>query len=70
MRFKSGGDTIDCRKSEIELGSLHEQSALPYDRGPVGGGSGKSLKKIFLPFIQRNPLKRLDPDERIQGNPR
>ena len=34
------------------------------------GGSGKSLKKISLPFIQRNPLKRLDPDERIQGNPR
>jgi hypothetical protein len=38
--------------------------------GPSGEARGKSLKKIFLPFIQRNPLKRLDPDERIQGNPR
>ena len=38
--------------------------------GLSGEARDKSLKKIFLLFIQRNPLKRLDPDERIQGNPR
>jgi hypothetical protein len=39
--------------------------------GPVlGARRGESLKKIFLPSIQRNPLKRLDSDERIQRNPR
>jgi hypothetical protein len=38
--------------------------------GSVSEARGESLKKIFLPFIQHNPLKTLDPDERIQGNPR
>jgi hypothetical protein len=32
--------------------------------------SGGSRKKIFLQFIPHNPLKKLDSDERIQGNPR
>jgi hypothetical protein len=31
--------------------------------------SGKSGAKNFSEFISRNPLKSLDSDERIQGNP-
>jgi hypothetical protein len=31
--------------------------------------SGKSARKNFPRFISRNPLKSLDPNERIQGNP-
>src|ERR1700722_13485992 len=34
-----------------------------------GEPSRKSLSKIFPSIFPCNPLKRLDPDERIQGNP-
>jgi hypothetical protein len=33
------------------------------------GSEGGSLEKFILTFIPHNPLKRLDSDERIQGNP-
>jgi hypothetical protein len=34
-----------------------------------GEASRKSLSKIFPSIFPCNPLKRLDPDEEIQGNP-
>jgi hypothetical protein len=69
--MKVGRATIDCKKSEIELGSPNGRILLflrPY--ASVARGEGESLDKFFLPFFPHNPLKRLDSDERIQGNPR
>jgi hypothetical protein len=47
-------------------------SALPYglDRRSRRGAMGKGGRKILPAKTPRNPLKRLDSDERIQGNPR
>jgi len=36
---------------------------------PEAGGPAAGPAKIFLPKFPRNPLIRLDSDERIQGNP-
>ena len=68
--------TISCTKSEIKLSSSHERLRLFRMVSIVGfrpGGSKarqKSAEKIFAAKIPRNPLKSLDSDERIQGNPR
>src|SRR5258707_13912480 len=48
--------------------------AFPYAKimGPRSHGSETAAKgraKFLSAKIQRNPLKMLDPDERIQGNP-
>jgi hypothetical protein len=47
-------------------------SALPYglDRRSRCGATGKGGRKIFRTKTPHNPLKSLDSDERIQGNPR
>src|ERR1700722_4217973 len=47
-------------------------SALPYglDRRSRRGAMGKGGRKILPAKTPRNPLKSLDSDERIQGNPR
>jgi hypothetical protein len=46
--------------------------ALPYglNRGFQPVAPREAVEKIVPPFILRNPLISLDPDERIQGNPR
>jgi hypothetical protein len=61
-----------CRKPETELRSSHEQCSRSEWlrtrafrlRTPRGD------KKKFCAILPRNPLKSLDSDERIQGNPR
>ena len=67
--------TISCRKSEIRLSLPHEQScasAWPRPQAPVPAlrTPGKRAEKKYSRFKLRNPLKSLDSDERIQGNPR
>ena len=66
---------FDCRKSENELSSSHEQScasACPRTAGAsldASAAAAKGREKFLSAKIPRNPLKRLDSDERIQGNP-
>jgi hypothetical protein len=64
-----------CRKSENRLSSSHEQfcpSAWPRPQAPVAAplNARGRRAKIFFAKTPRNPLKSLDSDERIQGNPR
>jgi hypothetical protein len=64
-----------CGKSEIELSSAHEQfGASACQRRQASASApptlGKTAQKNLLAKIHRNPLKSLDSDERIQGNPR
>src|ERR1700722_17192305 len=67
--------TISCRKSEIWLSLPHEQS-VPSPCPNRGQPSrrifrdDKSARKNFSQVFSRNPLISLNPDERIQGNPR
>jgi hypothetical protein len=66
--------TISCRKSETELSLRHEQScasAWPRPRAPFPAlvTPRKRAEKKIPRFKLRNPLKSLDSDERIQGNP-
>jgi hypothetical protein len=49
------------------LARSHAKTAAP--RRDDSNTSGKSARKNFSAFISRNPLKSLDSDERIQGNP-
>jgi hypothetical protein len=69
------GAAIYCRKAEIELSLPHDQS-VPLRRPrssaavpTVLARGQKGATKFTSAKIQRNPLKRLDSDERIQGNP-
>jgi hypothetical protein len=70
----SGQMTNSCRKLEIRLSLPHEQSwvsawprpQLPF-RWVLPRGAGR--KKYLSRHKSRNPLKSLDSDERIQGNP-
>jgi hypothetical protein len=64
--------TTSCGKSENQLGSPHERSRASHglDGTLNARREGKSERKKFSRFIPRNSLKRLDSDERIQGNPR
>jgi hypothetical protein len=70
------GARISCRKSETRLSSPHEQSCVsapPQPRAVAPGASSPGAQGAMkqLPrFMPRNPLKNLDSDERIQGNPR
>jgi hypothetical protein len=62
---------IYCRKSEIRLCSPDEQSCASTAGSPPAdaAATAKGREKFPSAKIQRNPLKRLDSDERIQGNP-
>jgi hypothetical protein len=67
--------TIPCRKAETRISSPYEQSCAsacpkPWALFRHGSGHGKAPRKKFLRFCPHNSLKRLDSDERIQGNPR
>ena len=69
-----GATAISCRKSEIGLSLPRDQScasAWPRPQAPVPAlrTQGEGLRKKFPRFMPRNSLKRLDSDERIQGNP-
>jgi hypothetical protein len=71
----NGRAAIPCGKSEIELSLRHDQS-VPFRKTKIvarrshGSGAGaKGREKFLSAKILRNPLKRLDSDERIQGNP-
>jgi hypothetical protein len=44
-------------------------TAHPERRSSEGGGGEGNGKNFFAPGGQRNPLKRLDPDKEIKGNP-
>jgi hypothetical protein len=44
-------------------------SAFPHCQAFGGSRRGKSDEKISFATNPRNPLKSLDSDERIQGNP-
>src|SRR5580700_10325133 len=65
---------MSCRKSETEVSLRHEPSSLS-QRQIVGQPlrrllrDEKSGRKKYFSFYPRNPLKSLDSDERIQGNP-
>jgi hypothetical protein len=67
--------TKDCRKSEIKLNLLYEQSCAfafqdQWFAPPRCERRGESAKKKLATKIPYNPLIRLVSDERIQGNPR
>jgi hypothetical protein len=68
--------TIACRKSEAPVSSPHEQfRASVWPRPPLPSRRlaapwEKAARKILPTKTPRNPLKSLDSDERIQGNPR
>jgi hypothetical protein len=69
------GAAIYCGKSEIGLSLRHDQS-VPFRQAKIvgrrshGSGAGaKGREKFLSAKIPRNPLKMLDSDERIQGNP-
>jgi len=78
LRRVAGGTfatTISCGKSEFRLGCAHDNPALFHSK--TAGRRFPRLSRddlngrIFVaPFTPRNPLKSLDSDERIQGNPR
>ena len=59
------------QKIRNRLSLAHEQSCLSacQDRWLPSQRQGKGLRKIFPAKGSRNPLKSLDSDERIQGNP-
>jgi hypothetical protein len=67
--------TINCRKSEARVSLAYDDLALSpcRDRGlPMLGAANvqESAQKKTSSLFPRNPLKSLDSDERIQGNPR
>jgi hypothetical protein len=66
--------TTSCRKSETKLSMPMNNLALPHAKmlAPVPPlrTREKSPRKNFPRFKPRNPLKSLESDERIQGNPR
>ena len=67
--------TISCEKQKARYALPHDQSRLPHrpdhERSAPGAVPAKEEReKNLLRLVPRNPLKSLDPDERIQGNPR
>src|ERR1700733_9077613 len=68
--------TISCRKSEIRVSLPHEQSCasawpkIACFRPGVLSTPEKGARNFLSAKKPRNPLKSLDSDERIQGNPR
>jgi hypothetical protein len=71
-REKAVQTTINCRKSETKLSLRHEQSCPPHGLGrrlPSRPSTPGRLEKNHSAKNPRNPLKSLDSDERIQGNP-
>src|SRR5580704_2516574 len=67
-RFRT---TIDCRKPETRVSLAYEQSCSSISGPPARSGAFKATmgSEINSRFSPCNPLKRLDSDERIQGNP-
>jgi hypothetical protein len=70
----TGCTAIRCRKSETGLSLTNEQFCVSSccDRSRPFRGfcrCGKGRKNFIFSKIPHNPLKRLDSDERIQGNP-
>jgi hypothetical protein len=65
-----------CGKTEFNISSRHDESCPSAGRDcefPVPRRQllrAKGLRKKRVSFMLRNPLKSLDSDERIQGNPR
>src|SRR5271167_1489998 len=65
-----------CGKQQTKVTLPHEQSCDSEDHRPQAlvpvplNAMEKGLRKKFPRFKPRNPLKSLDSDERIQGNPR
>jgi hypothetical protein len=64
--------TTSCRKSETKLSLPMNNPALPHAKNASSrlNAEGRSARKKLPHFNPRNPLKSLDSDERIQGNPR
>jgi hypothetical protein len=69
------GAAIYCGKSQIGLSLRHDQS-VPFRQAKIVGrrshgsrAGAKGREKFPSAKIQHNPLKRLNSDERIQGNP-
>jgi hypothetical protein len=60
-----------CRKTESALRSPHEQCSSSgwFVRALFGFSMPKGEEKNFSALYPRNPLKSIDSDERIQGNP-
>jgi hypothetical protein len=76
VRRKGMSDaTISCGKSELGLGLAHDEFRpsvweRPRAPAPARVTPRERARKYFLALFARNPLKSLDSDERIQGNPR
>jgi hypothetical protein len=72
----TGRATMNCRKSETRLSLTDEHSYVSaWPRPPARVAAPlnrreKAARKIRSAKIPRNPLKSLNSDERIQGNPR